>query len=354
MDSNKPIGDATPTTPADAWQQAFFAMPEDAQSWFVSPKIGDLIVAIAKKFNLKGDQVSTLAAHAGWVILKWMTLEGLPLSLQNELKIDATVAKNIALELASRIFLPIRDYLRGTENFILGLGGTLPSIIPSASIAPQPTPPSQLTPPEPAKAPPIQKPFRQAVKENKEILNQLLTNNPIRLTDFEQPVRPSIKNWLADYIKQKGAGHHESLERSDYLFNSGNSEDLPETERNRLNLILRAYDDDIAVPVIPENGLIAINETSEEKNFLAAEPLAPPARPAPPTPPNIHAAPPVFPPNGRPAPSVPLPNIAPKPDTYRETPNKDDLTGPLPPPPQGNLAPRLNGNIIDLKNFGDK
>ncbi len=177
----------------------------------------------------------------------------------------------------------------------------------------------------------VKKSLRQLVKDNKDALNQTLTNAPIKIIDFDQPVRGTIKNWLVDYVKIKGAGHHEALERSDYLFNSPNSRALSEEERALVTEILKAYDDDLSLPInapdqtILLEKLVATAKTSavphgERSEFYGAAP-----RGSSPAGEELYGG-------------------------YREPISQEDLAGPLkqtPPKP----TPRLSGNIIDLKDM---
>ncbi len=185
----------------------------------------------------------------------------------------------------------------------------------------------------------LQKTLRQLVQANKDALNQNLTANPIKVADFDQPVRPTIKNWLVDYVKIKGAGHHASLERSDYLFNSPNAKSLSAKERALVAEILRAYDDDLALPI------------NEGDQSILLEKLNIPTK--------LGAAPRALPRGGQlygdersefyAAASQPQQT-----SQYREPISQEDLSGPTNQTPPAKPAPRISGNIIDLSDISDK
>ena len=158
-------------------------------------------------------------------------------------------------------------------------------------------------------------------KDNKDALNQNLTNAPIKITDFDQPVRPTIKNWLVDYVKIKGAGHHESLERSNYLFNSINTRSLAEEERNLLAEILKAYDDDLPLPVNSQDQTILLEKITASSSSAPAVPRSERSE--------FYGTP-----GG----------------SYREPISEKDLSGPAKQIP-AKPTPRLSGNIIDLKDL---
>ncbi|HCX27822.1 MAG TPA: hypothetical protein DHI91_01640 [Candidatus Portnoybacteria bacterium] len=369
--------------PPDDWQIKFSRLPDYVQEWFCSTEVAQNNAAVCQKFGLPKDRNPFLADLTGQVIFKEFLLEKLPEIIASTLETNSVQAQKIAAEVALKQLLPIREYLVGVEKLIPQWGGVLPIVLPpkpqaraSTSVEPVIKPFAQ-TAAQPASqagrgsqgesvaggpAPAIfSKPFREAAQENKEILNQLLTAAPIKIADFDQPVRPTIKNWLADYIKQKGAKRHDELERGDYLFNSANIKGLLTGERIKLAEILKAYDENSAMPILSDTGLIAL-----ERLGSAVSPARPTSSPT--TPPSARLASPSASQAkalragqparddqgegvaGRPAPVAPpaQPKAATASDLYRESVTKSDLTGiqkPLPRP-----APRLDGNIVDLSN----
>jgi len=336
--------------PLDGFQEKFLSLPDYAQDWMCSLEAAQNNAQIAARFRMSNDKNPIVAKLTGDIILKDATVEALPALLQENLKIDGDLARQIALEIALKQLLILRNHLRSVESLVLKLGGTLPRVMPSFEAQ---VPERAFEGTAPATMLTIaKKPFRLAVQENKEILNQLLTANPIKIAEFEQPVRPTIKNWLADYIKLKGTGYHDELERSDYLYKSANATNLAGEERAKLAKILKAYDEDSEVPVSGENKLILIEELAKKE--LPPSPRAATAPPvqAPLSPPSAPITPPPvrMPPTPAPAmPPSPPPRVIPRtgPDTYREEVSDEDLTGPL--KPLARPAPKLDGNIVDLK-----
>lgn len=57
----------------------------------------------------------------------------------------------------------------------------------------------------------------------------------------EQPVSPTIGNWLKDYIAQYGSQTFDSMSQTNFLLNSVNGRKLTETERDLLGKILKIY-----------------------------------------------------------------------------------------------------------------
>lgn len=311
----------------------FSQLPNHVNDWLFSEEATQNIIALAIKFNLNKDQTEQLARIAGFTVLKDSPMTDLAPTLKEILNVGDLQAKQISLAVAQTLFLPIRDHMRGVEDYIRQLGGQIPATLPPLK---KPVNAGTETSSPMPQIVIVQKTLRQLVKDNKDALNQNLTNAPIKITDFDQPVRPTIKNWLVDYVKQKGAGHHEAMDRSDYLFNSFNSRPLPEQDRALLAEILRAYDDEISLPVDEETKAILLDKLTSSAPSVPALPRSGSVTPSAPS-----AA--VM------SPAAPAQNTS-----YREPISETDLSGPLGKPAPARPAPRLNGNIIDLSEISDK
>jgi len=107
-----------------------------------------------------------------------------------------------------------------------------------------------------------------AMKAYPEIGEQLITAEKIALRNFPEPVRPSLKNWLADYTFNLGFEKHSSIERGNYLFHGGNAKKMTPADRQKLSFILNAYDEGTAVTVdkaLKQIIFSAINAMPEQK-----------------------------------------------------------------------------------------
>lgn len=89
-----------------------------------------------------------------------------------------------------------------------------------------------------------------AMEKYKEIGEQLISLEPIKLEIFSQPVRPSIKNWLEDYRETMGT-EKSSIMSSSYLFTSKNAKDLMSEDRKKVSLILKSYNDNVKLVINP-------------------------------------------------------------------------------------------------------
>jgi hypothetical protein len=87
-----------------------------------------------------------------------------------------------------------------------------------------------------------------AMKKYKEVGEQLISLESIKLEIFKESVRPSIKNWLEDYRETMGT-EKSSIQRSSYLFTSGNAKGLNPEDRKKVSLILKSHNDNVELVI---------------------------------------------------------------------------------------------------------
>ncbi len=201
-----------------------------------------------------------------------------------------------------------------------------------------------------------------AIKEN----NQKLGSQPIVLKGDTQPVAPLLKYWLADYDRTLGPEKQTDLQRQQYLAQNNNVKTLNPPEKDILAKVFQFYDN-----------LKPFSLAEIDKYFTQAEPTGAPQEETPeqaavptiPVGPTVER-PPIMPlvpredtfgsqssiPTPLPTPTpvvspAPAPTLKPA-DTYKEPIEEKDLTGPQ--KPIARPAPRLSGNIIDLKDLDNR
>jgi len=296
-------------------------MPDHAYDWLFSNETANNVATIAKQFNLNEIQTIQLARITGMAIIKEISLPTMALELKKNLALDDITIRQIAISTALTQFLPIRDHLLGVEDFIRQLGGVVPTTLPPLL---ESSPAAKYQNAAPVAHPVIpkitlsQKSLRQITQENKEILNQVITTSPLMIADFDQPVRGTIKNWLADYVKQKGAEKHDQMIRGEYLFKSDNTKNLSSQEKLLVAEILKSYD---------ENSSLNYNET--EKVIIFGNPenkTTEPQKRATPTAPSTNAS-----------------------SVYREPIGKKDLPESVAPAPKN--TSQVDGHVINLKDL---
>lgn len=195
---------------------------------------------LARKFNLSQPQRDNLPKIVWHICLnkKW---EQLKVSIADDLSVDAFTADQITTTLNQTIFLRAQEL--STRRFI---PKNALMNFQKESISSQP----------------ISLPINDALKNYPELGEQLVTNEKIALKTFHESVRPSIKNWLADYTFTMGYEYKSAIERGNYLFQSINGRRLNSLERQKLSYLLKAHD---------ENSTVTINKDSKQLIFPASD-----------------------------------------------------------------------------------
>lgn len=362
-------------------------LPADVLEWFYSTEIANNVGETAKRFNISKEKIPLLAQIVGLVILKDIPLNNLSTVLGKNFPVDEEVARQIAIEIAIKQFLPIRSHLTDTENFIRLLGGQLPQVMPSL---PQRKKDQPFSSPSPATAAPppetiVQTDVATAINERPEIANQNITEKPLKLSDSEGLRLPNIKNWLTDWRQYKGRFPQQdiALSRMKYLYEGSNGKNLNEAERVIVGALLKSLDEYTRLPFSQKTGLLLTNKLLLPENQatgavklqpvskIQAAPPAPTPTPTPPTPPRSSPPPPITPPPVRPAP--PRQTSPPSWQAPRQIVLKPPAQPPTPPPssqtsykepiddqdlagPQGaqKATPLKEGNTIDLRGTGSQ
>lgn len=170
--------------------------------------------------------------------------------------------------------------------------------------------------------------------EFRQQLQKALQNN-------RQKIGPwSIQNWLADYNNFADPGERTNISPREYLLQSRQAGPLSKEDKNKLYMLFHIYDHLLLVtPVVSEEELSEIVGRAGRPPL--PERVAPRPRPVPPLTPE--------PPFAQPSPS--LPTQPPAPEPTRAIPSRRDIyREPIEEPPKpGQVEPRIEGNIVDLK-----
>lgn len=95
-------------------------------------------------------------------------------------------------------------------------------------------------------------PLLQALSQYERLGNQLITEARIKVKSQPEPVRPSLFYWLKYYRDSIGVGHHDSIQRGQFLFRSENGQKLSPEERERLSLILKSVEENFPLTIDTE------------------------------------------------------------------------------------------------------
>lgn len=227
-------------------------LPIDVQDVIASSEITEANAQIRDKYKLADKQLKKMLQITLKVFLKDIPIRNFPEILKNELKIKGITAEKISLEIAQKEFFLARKHLPDVENLIKNLGGEIPKIIskPKPKILPKKK--SKKSPEKENGQEIIQQDIKSAIKEFEELEDQVISSLPIKIIGISENIKPSIKNWLTNYIQSAGAGSHSNIKRSNYLYHNSNAIKLKESERKLLAEILKSYDEETTLPIKKE------------------------------------------------------------------------------------------------------
>ncbi len=83
----------------------------------------------------------------------------------------------------------------------------------------------------------------QALGKFEKLGGQQVTNSKIVVKGQNDPVRPTIFNWLRAYRDELGVGAHDAVARGQFLFHSLNGKGLSSDERDQVGMLLKSLDE---------------------------------------------------------------------------------------------------------------
>lgn len=92
-------------------------------------------------------------------------------------------------------------------------------------------------------------PVMDAISKYPQVANVEIGGADIKNKTDGEFLQPSVRNWLEDYFAHVGTDRHNTLTRSDYLFNSENAKKLDSTDRKKLGIILKSYDNKVPLMI---------------------------------------------------------------------------------------------------------
>lgn len=213
--------------------EKFLSLPETVKDKIACEKISKIIQQIGTVYKLELLQLADISRAIRSYYFGELKLEDFAFVLAREMNID--------LARANQIFQIVKERIIDDNSYEKAAQADLVSI-----------------------------PLSEALRIYPEVGEQLITSSKINLRNFPYPVRPSIKNWIADYTFNLGYEKHESMERSNYLFQGPNTKNLPALEKNKLAYLLKSFD---------ENSPITVNKTTKQIIFTLGEAAPAPMHP---------------------------------------------------------------------------
>lgn len=192
-------------------------------NYLLSFNLVDAYNKMAKDLKLSVEQRDGLS-RVVWMVIINNQQQDLEKIFQEKLKIDASVANQLAQEVNNNILSKISSVPAESSSRYTNLQSNKGPAMISLSI-------------------------NEAMKKYPKIGEQPITSNPIKLRHFPAPARPSIKNWIADFHDSMGVRKHGTIERGNYLFHSENTKNLNNQERQRLAYVLKSLDENMPLNV---------------------------------------------------------------------------------------------------------
>lgn len=222
--------------------ERFLNLPERAKDKLASTKTSEIIQKIGRNFNLELLQLGDIARAIRSYYFGKLKLEDMPFVLAKEMNMDLTKAKEITRIVIDKIIndaLQEKAYQDSLEKLLLP----------------------------------------EVIKKYSEIGEQLITSDKIKIKNFPEPARPSLKNWIADYTFLMGREKRGMIERGKYLFKSENGKNLSSSDRQHLNYILKCLDENSAVTINKITKQILFPQVSENIATPSTRPTQPPIEP---------------------------------------------------------------------------
>jgi len=209
----------------------FYKLPENIQDKFLSEETSQKIQQIGNSFNLQLLQMADISRAIRAYYFGELKLEDMPAVLAREIPIDLAKAQEISRMVIQKII---------NDNSVE----------------------------EASQAKLVQITVADALKAYPEVGEQLITSEKIVLKNFPDPVRPCLKNWLADFTFTLGRDKHTAMDRGIYLFQSANGKRLNSQDRNKLAFVLKAFDEGLQVSVNKDTRQIIFQAAIEADESL--------------------------------------------------------------------------------------
>jgi len=102
--------------------------------------------------------------------------------------------------------------------------------------------------------------LRSALDRFDTLKDQVITQQSLIVAGSQRRSPGTIENWLTDYHLAIGQGRHTAIERGNYLFHNRNTKELSAAERQRVAMVLKSFDEDMAMIVDTQRGEVVFPE----------------------------------------------------------------------------------------------
>lgn len=212
------------------WKK-FLSMSSLKQDILTDEQVPEKIVKLQEKLQLPDSIVGIISLHIRKIFFDEVSLSDTEVNLKNVL-----LSNGDDVNKASAIV----DFI---QKEIL----TLKPKPKVEEVSPEEVKPQAVT---------VRLPLLQALSKYEQLGNQLVTRERIKIKSQPEPVRPSLLYWIKYYRDELGIGHHDSVQRGNFLFRSENGRRLSPEERERVNLVLKSVEENMPLEIDTEKSEI--------------------------------------------------------------------------------------------------
>ncbi|MBP7822317.1 MAG: hypothetical protein KA034_00690 [Candidatus Moranbacteria bacterium] len=118
-------------------------------------------------------------------------------------------------------------------------------------------------------------PLLKALGKFEKLGGQQVTNSKIVVKGQNDPVRPTIFNWLRAYRDELGVGAHDSVTRGQFLFHSLNGKGLSSDERDQVGMLLKSIDENSPLTIDAGRQEVIFSESriKNQESRMESKPL---------------------------------------------------------------------------------
>ena len=204
---------------------AFQQLSSQAQEILTSQEMPEVLFRIQQDFELDDSAVMQLSRLIRWLFFERLIWEDFSLRIESLLLAahgDASRTK----ELLGRIGTDVLDMKPTPYQEEISEENDTDTQMPSIS--------DQIK----------EMPLLKALSDYPDLHNQRVTDGKIQIKSERDPVPATIRNWLRAYRDELGVGRHNTVDRGRFLFQTENTKNLTQSERERISLLVKSLDDD--------------------------------------------------------------------------------------------------------------
>ncbi|HRZ94983.1 MAG TPA: hypothetical protein P5262_00210 [Candidatus Moranbacteria bacterium] len=254
-------------------------LPENIKEYFISNEPRLALEKSCFAFRIPEESIKNISSPIGLIFVGDIKLENLPHIIWENLHLEKPQIYGLAYEINKRIFNRFPEYFKDSEALLQKW-----SQMKSAPVISEDEAWKKVLEIEPwileeekssqnislEKTQEHQTASEKlslidAMKKYPGLGEQTITSQQIRIKNFNDLIRPSIKNWLSDYTARLGYESHDSIERGNYLFQNENTRNLGYEDRQRLSQILKSFDEKTPLAVDLNTKQVVFSAYAPEK-----------------------------------------------------------------------------------------